>query len=366
MERQPRFDLTAATEAWLDVLRQRGTLTDDDLRELRTHLLDAVDALKTGGLSDEEAFLVARHRLGSAETLSAEFGKIQRPFAARREPLVFLLGALAFIVLKNGLDAAGFGLSRWLVARFADDRLVALADFGVRLLLLAGFIVALAVYFRRGETLHRRLFAWLHRAPVGAALALTALVGAVQFLWFFGAQNVTWMLRDLPNRHLYDLRLNERLFDYGVYVAWLVAFALVAVRQRETGKRPVMDWLRQAHAVPLLLLGWGIFLGFFVGIGFEVVQRLSGVSHTFIAPASALLFCLTAGYLLAANRRYPLVGRFALALAPVLIWSAIGFVENPADTLNFLLRNGSAAVVGALTGLGLGAWQQRRNLTVPE
>lgn len=362
MERQPRFDLNAATDAWLDALRQRGTLTDDDLRELHTHLLDAVDALKTNGLAEDEAFLVARHRLGSAESLGDEFGKIQRPVALRREAVIFFAGALAFVVLKNGLDAAGFGASRWLVAHVADDRAAVLADFGMRLLLFVAFAGALAAYFQRGERLHQRLFAWLHRAPMGVALALTTLVGAVQFLQFFGEKSVAWLLRDLPTRDLYGIRLNERLFAYGVYVAWLVAFALVAVRQRETGKWPVMTWLSHAHAVPLLLLGWGIFLGFFMGVGFEVVQRLTNISPVFIAPAASLLFCLTAGYLLAENRRYTLAGRFALVMAPVLIWCGIGFVENPSETLNFLVRNVTPAVLGAALGLGLGTLRRQRRI----
>lgn len=362
MERQPRFDLNAATEAWLDQLRQRGTLTEDDLRELHAHLLDSVDSLKTSGLTDEEAFLVAQHRLGSTESLGEEFGKIQRPVALRREAVIFFAGALAFVVLKNGLDAAGFGASRWLVAHLPDDRVAVLVDFGIRFLLFIAFTGALAAYFRRGERLHRSLFAWLHRSPAGVALALTTLVGVVQFLQFSGEKSVARVLRDLPARNLYGIHLNERLFAYGVYVAWLVAFALVAVRQRYTGKRPVLEWFRQAHAVPLLVLGWGAFFGLFVGPGFEVVQRLTNVPPAFIAPAASLLFCLTAGCLLAENRRYALAGRFALVVAPVLILCAIDFVENPADTLKFLLRNITPAVLGAALGLGLGSWQRRRNI----
>ena len=357
----PRFDLTTATEAWLDALRQRGTLTDDDLRELQTHLLDSLELLKTTGLSEEEACIVACNRLGSAEAIGHEFSKIQRPFALRREPILSLVGALAFVVLKNGLDAVGFGVSRWLVAHVADDRAAVLADFGIRFLLFTVLAGALAAYFRRGERLHQHLFAWLHRAPAGVALALTTLVGAVQFFQFSGEKSVARALRDLPIRDLYGIRLNERLFVYGVYMAWLVAFALMAVRQRYGGKSPLLDWFRQAQAVPLLLLGWLTFFGFFVGPGFEVVQRLTNVPNTFIAPAASLLFCLTAGSLLAKNWRYALAVRFALVIAPVLIWCAIDFVENPADTLNFLIGNGSAAVVGAALGLGLGTLRRQRN-----
>lgn len=47
-----------------------------DLDELEGHLQESVSSLVQKGLSEEEAFWVATHRLGSAETLSEEYGKV--------------------------------------------------------------------------------------------------------------------------------------------------------------------------------------------------------------------------------------------------------------------------------------------------
>lgn len=359
MERQPRFDLTAATEAWLDALRQRGTLSDDDLRELQTHLFDSLEPLKATGLSEEEAFFVARHRLGSAEAIGQEFGKIQRPFVVQREPVTFLLGALAFVVLKNGLDAVGYGFTAWLTRRFSDDSLVNNLDFGFRLLLFFVLIAGLVGYFRRGDRWHRQVFDWLHHSPVGMVLVTALVVGVVQFAWFFNEQEVAKVVR-APSRDLHGVWLNHRLYAFGFYTAWLVAFMAVAVRHGSLGHRSLGEWVKQAHALPLLLLGWCLFLGFFLGIGLDMVERIGRVPHSVIAPVSLLTYCLMAGYVLARNQRYPLAVRFALTVAPVLIFCGIGFVENPSDTLSFLLKNGSAAAIGAAMGLGLGTLRRRR------
>ncbi len=365
MERQPRFDLTTATEAWLDQLRQRGTLTDDDVQELHTHVLDSIEPLKATGLSEEEAFWVARHRLGSAEVVSAEFGKIQRPFAVRREPVVFLLGALVFVILKNGMDAAGYGVTAWLARHSANDQLVIGVDFGFRLLLFLVLVAGLIGYFRRGEAGHRWFFGWLHRAPVGVVLTLTVLVGGVQFAWFFNKKEVMNLVRD-SSRELYGIWFNNRLYAYGFYLSWLVALLTLSVRHVSVGKWSLAGWVQQAHAVPLILLGFGFFSGAFLGIGFDVVQRFTGVSNELIGPASSLLFCLVAGFVLAKNKRYSFAVRVVVAVAPILLWCSLGFIlgDKPYETeMHFLLKNGSLAVVGALIGLGLGAMQQQKSLT---
>ncbi|MBC7890783.1 MAG: hypothetical protein H7Y12_01105, partial [Sphingobacteriaceae bacterium] len=184
----------------------------------------------------------------------------------------------------------------------------------------------------------------------------------VQFAWFFNEQEVLKVVRT-SSRDLYGVWFNHRLYAFGFYIAWLVAFLIVCIRQGSLGYRSLAGWVKQAHAVPLLLLGWGAFVGFFFGVGVDIAERIARVPPSFIAPASSLLYCLMAGYVLAKNRRYSFAGRFAIAIAPVLIGCGIGFVENPSDTLSFLLRNGSAAVLGAAVGLGAGTLRRQKRAT---
>jgi hypothetical protein len=73
MEPATGFDLTAARERWRQALAAREAITAERARELETHLDDVSAELRTRGLSAEEAFWVAAHRLGDPLTLGEQF-----------------------------------------------------------------------------------------------------------------------------------------------------------------------------------------------------------------------------------------------------------------------------------------------------
>ncbi len=70
------FDLELNITSWCDYLRASGKLSEDDVVELDNHLRDLVDELTEGGLSDDEAFLIAVKRLGNVTYLSEEYSKV--------------------------------------------------------------------------------------------------------------------------------------------------------------------------------------------------------------------------------------------------------------------------------------------------
>ena len=70
------FDLDARVREWTDSLRSRGAFRAEDIVELESHLRDEIDALAKTGLSAEEAFLVAEHRVGRPDALGAEYAKV--------------------------------------------------------------------------------------------------------------------------------------------------------------------------------------------------------------------------------------------------------------------------------------------------
>ena len=63
-------------EQWRHCLANSATLNQFDIDELENHLREEMGALSTSGLAQDEAFLVARHRLGDAATLKEEFAKV--------------------------------------------------------------------------------------------------------------------------------------------------------------------------------------------------------------------------------------------------------------------------------------------------
>jgi hypothetical protein len=60
---------------WRSYLRRRQALQPVDVAELEDHLRESVADLRAGGLSAEEAFLVAVKRLGGVDALSREFAR---------------------------------------------------------------------------------------------------------------------------------------------------------------------------------------------------------------------------------------------------------------------------------------------------
>ncbi|HEY1663945.1 MAG TPA: permease prefix domain 1-containing protein [Verrucomicrobiae bacterium] len=95
MENQTRFDLNTAVESWRQELAAQSGLTADNRRELETHLQDAMTRLQGRGLSDEESYLIARHRIGRPRQLTEEFMKSNPAQAWRERALwtaVILLG----------------------------------------------------------------------------------------------------------------------------------------------------------------------------------------------------------------------------------------------------------------------------------
>jgi len=89
MENSPRFDLPAALENWRAELAAQSNLTAEVRRELETHLRDTLAGFQQRGLSDEEAFWLARRRVGQLPQVGEEFVKAD-PLAVWRERVFWM------------------------------------------------------------------------------------------------------------------------------------------------------------------------------------------------------------------------------------------------------------------------------------
>lgn len=97
METSPCFDLNKCLQIWRHELRQQDALSDEACRELEQHLRESMATLQASGtLTEEEAFWVARHRLGSPQALRTEYVKVNPEGVWRRRILWLWLGGLLF------------------------------------------------------------------------------------------------------------------------------------------------------------------------------------------------------------------------------------------------------------------------------
>jgi len=80
------FDLEKSIYAWKRNLQKQESLEDGTIADLELHLRDAVDALKKEGIPEEEAFRQAVARVGGAERLASECGKVREYRLDLRSP----------------------------------------------------------------------------------------------------------------------------------------------------------------------------------------------------------------------------------------------------------------------------------------
>jgi len=67
--------LEEQVEQWRSYLRRRSAIRPVDVEELEDHLRGEVSTLRTAGLSENEAFLVAVKRMGALDAISNEFAR---------------------------------------------------------------------------------------------------------------------------------------------------------------------------------------------------------------------------------------------------------------------------------------------------
>ena len=137
-----RFDLTCALATWRRALRQNDAISDDQVEELESHLMDVMSTLNESGLSTEEAFLVARRRVGDVRALQREYEKNTwwPGFVAGVQRFVMVTGATYLAVRAAALlyIAASGGLAAADMLRF--HLVVEWTIIGVILLLITGLL----------------------------------------------------------------------------------------------------------------------------------------------------------------------------------------------------------------------------------
>jgi hypothetical protein len=95
------FDLNEQIIKWRSNLAQSQTLGSSDIDELESHLREEIEHLTGLKLSEEEAFLVATHRLGSTDSLAGEYAKINRSSIFRRRLSLMITGILTYLLATH-------------------------------------------------------------------------------------------------------------------------------------------------------------------------------------------------------------------------------------------------------------------------
>ena len=176
METDPQFDLNQSIQTWREGLAGSPAFRAADLDELESHMRDSVATLQIAGLSAEEAYWVARKRVGTLEALDGEFEKVNRQRVWLNRVMWMVAGCVvvgALTSFVSGLvGCATFGL-------YSVTKQVTLLGPASLVLHLALLFGLLAYLWRSGvqnEGMVWRTGAWIRNRPVAGAFVLLLLL----------------------------------------------------------------------------------------------------------------------------------------------------------------------------------------------
>jgi hypothetical protein len=138
------FQLESAIENWRKHLSQNQTMLSEDLDELEGHLRDEMDSLMLAGLNEEEAFMVASHRLGDDAAVAQEFAKVNLSVVWKRR-LIWMLFGIFISILVTALAQLSSSASAVMLIRADVSRSVSVAITSV--VYFATFLMFLAILF---------------------------------------------------------------------------------------------------------------------------------------------------------------------------------------------------------------------------
>ena len=231
------FDAQCALEKWRADLSTNARLTAEQIAELETHVLDAMDGLRAAQLSDEEKFLIATHRLGHPVHLRNEYEKIT-PWITWRNPIYWATVGVAWVlgveaVMEMAVPFGGLIASR-----------ASLPSASLSAWLFVVYVGAPVITFAS-------VAAWIHRYSSTHPTSTKALQATVAsaVLLRLGSMPLLNLLNDTAWKGLAFSKNSWRSFqslwqvaaEVGLFVVACVAAIVIARFRKSVGARSLSD-----------------------------------------------------------------------------------------------------------------------------
>jgi hypothetical protein len=272
---------------WRNYLRRRQAIHGVDVEELEDHLRDQVAALVDGGLSPDEAFLVAVKRVGDLDELSREFA---REYSER-------LWKQLVLSSEDAGDEGGTSRKEFLVA--------------VALAIAAGVSIKVSLLFGVGFDDDAADWFYLRNLSL---FALPFLAG--YFAWKRRLSAARWRWLPLPFvagavfANLFPFEIDgsatQALTGLHLPIAlWLaVGFAYAGCDWRNHSRR--MDFVRFSGEwfiyYVLIALGGGVFMAFTMLLFSAIGLDAEGLLNKWLLPCGAMGAVVVAGWLVEAKQ----------------------------------------------------------------
>jgi hypothetical protein len=304
MEKPASFDLNDSLRQWRMRVTSSPAFRNENVDELDAHLRDSLGRLQAGGLSEEEAWVIAQKRIGQIDSLEQEFAKLAEsstPAPARRSARLVRsfaavgTGAVVTMLLSYVAEWSAFqpffngsyshpGASEKVVQEWGTSAQLGLL--GVLAgSLVGGYITALIARHRPMKhaatasalvwscmTVLRGLQAgtWLLWGSIGAAIASAMFLGAM----LCERYRPRWRWPVLTDEDYRRLARRAGGVSIGFMAAGIVVGFIARIIPSEA-----FDWL---HSIEVWLL-WGTLMGWSVALGFIGARRLKSRKTTRLA-----------------------------------------------------------------------------------
>ncbi|WP_167619126.1 permease prefix domain 1-containing protein [Maribellus sediminis] len=100
MESTNVFNLQKAMDDWLKANTDHLHITDDDKEEMLDHFRSTINELIKQGLSDEEAFAVAKIRFGGSDNWGDDFKQVSSDNFQAKKLITFFFGIMVYFIIN--------------------------------------------------------------------------------------------------------------------------------------------------------------------------------------------------------------------------------------------------------------------------
>ena len=135
------FQLEHELQEWAKRFGRMEVMRSSDVKELEQHVRDSISELTKNGLVEEEAFLIATHRVGEPGRIGREFGKVNGGHVWSHRTFWMLAGFLFFEVCRLTITAVA-GVSQMFAALAGGDGTVmGCSSVGITALCWLGLVI---------------------------------------------------------------------------------------------------------------------------------------------------------------------------------------------------------------------------------
>ncbi|MCD8739796.1 hypothetical protein LT679_04210 [Mucilaginibacter roseus] len=311
----------AALEARIQTWKQNfggSQLTEADVEELAVLLKDTYLELRAANLSDDEAWLVATHRIGRPETVTVQE---QKPLTgnANRNWMMMLWGAVGVLILQAIFIVMPQVFNQTVVSVFQPDNSDSFIKNEYYAMAVILFVLFILVTLRSGYFINRFTNSLTKNA------SLYAIVAIVAGLWAGFCSYITFVKYPMAatiNGYSDDTRTAFSVLMFGFYFPLIFVAAFATIRYYARESVTFKEFNRNINWKHALILG----LLAQTPIQFShIFSGSDAVRATVIISLSVLLFSIIGWMLSYSKNAFSTI--FAAQIAPLFIW-IMGSVMN--------------------------------------